>query len=118
MSRDWTLSRFGPKTVLCVMAAEPEYGPALRSRIQPLITGVGDCGEVGFEAALAVQATPSAGDDARTSATAAVAAFGIAACGVHMTGFVRRPDGIHVWDTDGRQYIEGVAGLWCATQTQ
>jgi hypothetical protein len=28
---------------------------------------------------------------------AAVAAFGIAACGVHMTGFVRRPDGIHVW---------------------
>ncbi len=41
MSRDWTLSRFGPKTVLCVMAAEPEYGPALRDRIRPLITGVG-----------------------------------------------------------------------------
>ncbi len=41
MSRDWTLSSFGPKTVLCVMAAEPEYGPALRSRIRPLITGVG-----------------------------------------------------------------------------
>ncbi len=41
MSRDWTLSRFGPKTVLCVMAAEPEYGPALRARIRPLITGVG-----------------------------------------------------------------------------
>ncbi len=41
MSRDWILSRFGPKTALCVMAAEPEYGPALRSRIQPLITGVG-----------------------------------------------------------------------------
>lgn len=41
MSRDWTLSRFGPKTVLCVMAAEPEYGPALRGRIRPLITGVG-----------------------------------------------------------------------------
>lgn len=40
MSRDWTLSSFGPKTVLCVMAAEPEYGPALRSRIRPLITGV------------------------------------------------------------------------------
>ncbi len=41
MSRDWTLSRFGPKTVLCVMAAEPEYGPALKSCIRPLITGVG-----------------------------------------------------------------------------
>lgn len=41
MSRDWALSRFGPKTVLGVMAAEPEYGPALRARIRPLITGVG-----------------------------------------------------------------------------
>lgn len=41
MSRDWALSRFGPKTVLCVMAAEPEYGPALRARVRPLITGVG-----------------------------------------------------------------------------
>lgn len=41
MSGDWALSRFGPKTVLCVMAAEPEYGPALRGRIRPLITGVG-----------------------------------------------------------------------------
>lgn len=41
MSRDWTLSSFGPKTALCVMAAEPEYGPALRARIHPLITGVG-----------------------------------------------------------------------------
>ena len=41
MSPDWTLSRFGPKTALCVMAAEPEYGPALQARIRPLITGVG-----------------------------------------------------------------------------
>ena len=41
MIRDWALSRFGPKTVLCVMAAEPEYGPALKGRIRPLITGVG-----------------------------------------------------------------------------
>lgn len=41
MSRDWSLSRFGPKSVLCVLAAEPEYGPALRARIRPLITGVG-----------------------------------------------------------------------------
>lgn len=41
MSRNWTLSSFGPKTALCVMAAEPEYGPALRTRIRPLISGVG-----------------------------------------------------------------------------
>jgi len=41
VSRDWTLSSFGPKSALCVIAAEPEYGPALRSRIRPLITGVG-----------------------------------------------------------------------------
>ena len=41
MSRDWSLTRLGPKTALCVMAAEPEYGPALRARIRPLITGVG-----------------------------------------------------------------------------
>jgi adenosylhomocysteine nucleosidase len=41
VSQDWTVSSFGPKSVLCVMAAEPEYGPALRARIRPLITGVG-----------------------------------------------------------------------------
>lgn len=41
MSRDWSLSRFGPKTALCVMAAAPEYGRALRDRIRPLISGVG-----------------------------------------------------------------------------
>jgi adenosylhomocysteine nucleosidase len=41
VSRDWSLSSFGPKTALCVLAAEPEYGPALRARIRPLITGVG-----------------------------------------------------------------------------
>lgn len=41
MSRDWALSRFGPKTALCVMAAPPEYGPALGERIRPLITGIG-----------------------------------------------------------------------------
>lgn len=41
MSRDWALSRFGPASALCVMAVEPEYGPALRARIRPLITGVG-----------------------------------------------------------------------------
>ena len=28
---------------------------------------------------------------------------------------IDRGQGIHVWDTDGKQYIEGVAGLWCAS---
>lgn len=37
----WALTRFGPRTALCVMAAEPEYGQALRARIRPLICGVG-----------------------------------------------------------------------------
>jgi len=41
VSRDWALSRFGRKTVLCAIAAEPEYGAALKARIRPLITGVG-----------------------------------------------------------------------------
>ena len=41
MSPDWSLTRFGPLTALCVMAAAPEYGPALQARIQPLISGVG-----------------------------------------------------------------------------
>lgn len=41
MTPDWSLTRFGPLTALCVMAAAPEYGPALQARIQPLITGVG-----------------------------------------------------------------------------
>jgi len=54
VSRDWALSSFGPKTALCVIAAEPEYGPALRSRIQPLITGVGPVeAAAGVAAALA-----------------------------------------------------------------
>tara|TARA_R110002167_G_scaffold46354_11_gene138432 strand:- start:4087 stop:4746 length:660 start_codon:yes stop_codon:yes gene_type:complete len=35
------LTSFGPLTALCVMAAEAEYGPALRARIKPVITGVG-----------------------------------------------------------------------------
>ncbi|AQR62348.1 5'-methylthioadenosine/S-adenosylhomocysteine nucleosidase [Brevundimonas sp. LM2] len=41
MSGTYALANFGPLTALCVMAAEAEYGPALRTRIQPLITGVG-----------------------------------------------------------------------------
>lgn len=40
--------------VLFAMAAEPEYGPALRARIRPLITGVGPVeGAVQLTAALA-----------------------------------------------------------------
>lgn len=35
------LTRFGDVSVLFVMAAEPEYGPHLRDRFTPLITGVG-----------------------------------------------------------------------------
>lgn len=41
MSAAYDLTPFGPLTALCVMAAEAEYGPALRARIRPLITGVG-----------------------------------------------------------------------------
>jgi len=41
VSGGFELSNFGPLTALCVMAAEAEYGPALRARIRPLITGVG-----------------------------------------------------------------------------
>ncbi len=26
-----------------------------------------------------------------------------------------RGEGIHVWDTHGKRYIEGIAGLWCTT---
>ena len=37
----WDLTLFGPLTALCVMAAASEYGPALKARIKPLITGVG-----------------------------------------------------------------------------
>ena len=35
------LKAFGPITALCVMASEAEYGPALKARIKPLMTGVG-----------------------------------------------------------------------------
>jgi adenosylhomocysteine nucleosidase len=41
VSETFELTTFGPLTVLCVMAAHAEYGPALKTRIRPLITGVG-----------------------------------------------------------------------------
>jgi 4-aminobutyrate---pyruvate transaminase len=35
----------------------------------------------------------------------------------HRSGplMLTRGEGIHVWDSRGRQYIEGMAGLWCTT---
>ena len=36
-----SVSRMGGKAVLFVMAAEPEYGPHLKARFAPLMTGVG-----------------------------------------------------------------------------
>lgn len=51
MNGSWSLQTYGDLSVLCVMAAPAEYGPALRARIQPLITGVGP-----IEAAVALSA--------------------------------------------------------------
>ena len=28
---------------------------------------------------------------------------------------IERGEGVHVWDSDGQQYIEGLAGLWCTS---
>ena len=61
MSETFELTRFGPLTVLCVMAAQAEYGPALKARIKPLITGVGP-----VEAA--VETTAALAELARTDA--------------------------------------------------
>ncbi len=55
MSEAFELTSFGPLTALCVMAAEIEYGPALKARIRPLITGLGPVeAAVGTTAALAL----------------------------------------------------------------
>lgn len=35
------VSRMGARNILFVMAAEPEYGPHLKARFEPLMTGVG-----------------------------------------------------------------------------
>lgn len=51
MSETFELLDLGPTKALCVMATEAEYGPALRERIVPLITGVGP-----VEAAVATSA--------------------------------------------------------------
>ncbi|MEM5470933.1 5'-methylthioadenosine/S-adenosylhomocysteine nucleosidase [Hoeflea sp. AS60] len=49
------VKQVGNRRVLYVMAAEPEYGPHLKARFEPLITGVGP-----VEAAVAVAASLSA----------------------------------------------------------
>ena len=41
MSLTWRMERYGDVSVLCVMAAPAEYGAHLKSRIRPLMTGVG-----------------------------------------------------------------------------
>ncbi len=33
----------------------------------------------------------------------------------HGGKLIARGDGVHVWDTEGKQYIEAMAGLWCAS---
>lgn len=54
MSHDPRIDGLGEMAVLPVMAAELEYGPELRERIVPLITGIGP-----VEAAIALTATLS-----------------------------------------------------------
>lgn len=49
------------RPILYVMAAEPEYGPALRARIRPLMTGIGP-----VEAGVAVAAALAAMDERPT----------------------------------------------------
>lgn len=54
MSEGVALQHYGSLSVLCVMAAPAEYGPALQARIRPLITGIGPVeGAVALTAALA-----------------------------------------------------------------
>lgn len=48
------LARPGGLRVLCIMAASPEYGPALRARIDPLMVGVGPV-EAALETGIALQ---------------------------------------------------------------
>ncbi|WP_419807391.1 5'-methylthioadenosine/S-adenosylhomocysteine nucleosidase [Sphingomonas sp.] len=62
------LHQVGPHRLLFVMATEHEYGPALRARIRPLITGVGPIeAAAGTAAALATLAAADALPDAVVS---------------------------------------------------
>ncbi|WP_279483641.1 5'-methylthioadenosine/S-adenosylhomocysteine nucleosidase [Aureimonas sp. SK2] len=49
------IETIGGRRVLFAMAAEPEYGPALRARIRPVMTGVGPI-EAGIATAYALSA--------------------------------------------------------------
>ncbi|WP_061929755.1 5'-methylthioadenosine/S-adenosylhomocysteine nucleosidase [Aureimonas sp. AU22] len=55
MSADAQVETIGGRRVLFAMAAAPEYGPALRSRIRPLMTGIGPI-EAGIAVAYALSA--------------------------------------------------------------
>ena len=46
-----TIKQVGDRKILYVMAAEPEYGPHLKARFEPLITGVGPVEAAGAVAA-------------------------------------------------------------------
>ncbi|WBU60486.1 5'-methylthioadenosine/S-adenosylhomocysteine nucleosidase [Paracoccus albus] len=54
------ITDFGGVPTLFIMAAEAEYGPALRSRIKPLMTGIGPV-EAGIETGIALSQLNSAG---------------------------------------------------------
>ncbi|QOV94023.1 5'-methylthioadenosine/S-adenosylhomocysteine nucleosidase [Novosphingobium sp. ES2-1] len=54
------LTQLGAKRALFVMAAEPEYGPHLRARFVPLITGIGPV-EAALHAGIALARLEAAG---------------------------------------------------------
>lgn len=54
------LTQLGRKRALFVMAAEPEYGPHLRARFAPLITGIGPV-EAALHTAIALARLEAAG---------------------------------------------------------
>lgn|SRR3990167_2576783 len=54
------LTQLGTKRALFVMAAEPEYGPHLRARFVPLITGIGPV-EAALHAGIALARLEAAG---------------------------------------------------------
>ncbi|MGE8134173.1 5'-methylthioadenosine/S-adenosylhomocysteine nucleosidase [Novosphingobium subterraneum] len=54
------LTQLGAKRALFVMAAEPEYGPHLRARFMPLITGIGPV-EAALHAGIALARLEAAG---------------------------------------------------------
>jgi len=55
------LTSLGSKRALFVMAAEPEYGPHLRARFVPLITGIGPV-EAALHVGIALARLEAAGD--------------------------------------------------------